>query len=126
LSKNFFLVIFFFYVAGSISLSAQETTTEKYWVFFKDKQVQGLTKSTELFEIAKSKISPRALKRRAKVRKADSLIDKRDLPVSRDYLSRLEDLGYKPAVVTNWLNGASFQLTQPDVCLLYTSPSPRD
>jgi len=115
LSKNLFLVIFFFYVAGSISLSAQETTTEKYWVFFKDKQVQGLTKSTELFEIAKSKISPRALKRRAKVRKADSLIDKRDLPVSRDYLSRLEDLGYKPAVVTNWLNGASFQLTQPDV-----------
>ena len=42
LSKNLFFVIFFFYVAGSISLSAQETTTEKYWVFFKDKQVQGL------------------------------------------------------------------------------------
>ncbi|MCH7755032.1 S8 family serine peptidase [candidate division KSB1 bacterium] len=115
MSKNLFFVLYFFYLASSIRLSAQEAAPEKYWVFFKDKQVQGLTKTTELFEIAKSKISPRALRRRAKVRKADKLIDKRDLPVSRDYLSRLEDLGYKPAVVTNWLNGASFQLAQLDV-----------
>ncbi|MCH8020418.1 S8 family serine peptidase [candidate division KSB1 bacterium] len=115
MSKNLFFVVYFFYLASSIRLSAQEAAPEKYWVFFKDKQVQGLTKTTELFEIAKSKISPRALRRRAKVRKADKLIDKRDLPVSRDYLSRLEDLGYKPAVVTNWLNGASFLLAQPDV-----------
>ena len=115
MSKNLFFVVYFFYLASSIRLSAQEAAPEKYWVFFKDKQVQGLTKTTELFEIAKSKISPRALRRRAKVRKADKLIDKRDLPVSRDYLSRLEDLGYKPAVVTNWLNGASFQLAQLDV-----------
>ena len=115
MSKNLFFAVFLFYLAGITNSSAQETEPEKYWVFFKDKQVQDLTKSTELFEIAKSKISPRALKRRAKVRKADNLIDKRDLPVSRDYLSRLEDLGYKSAVITNWLNGASFLLTQPDV-----------
>ena len=84
MSKNLFFVLYLFYLASSIRLSAQEAAPEKYWVFFKDKQVQGLTKTTELVEIAKSNISPRALRRRAKVRKADKLIDKRDLPGSRD------------------------------------------
>ena len=60
MSKNLFFAVFLFYLAGITGLSAQEAAPEKYWVFFKDKQVQGLTKSTELFEIAKSKISPRA------------------------------------------------------------------
>jgi len=115
LSKNLFFAVFLFYLAGITGLSAQEPAPGKYWVFFKDKQVQSLTKSTELFEIAKSKISPRALKRRAKVRKGENLIDNRDLPVSRDYLNKLKGLGYKPAVITNWLNGASFLLAPSDI-----------
>ncbi|TDJ03717.1 MAG: T9SS type A sorting domain-containing protein [Caldithrix sp.] len=115
LNRRFLSLIFIFYLAVFTNSSAQETAPEKYWVFFKNKQVHGLTKSTELLEIAKSKISPRALRRRAKVRKDDNLIDKRDLPVSSVYLSSLEELGYKPLVVTNWLNGASFLLTPPDI-----------
>ncbi len=115
LSKTLFSLGFLFYLFVLTNSSAQETPPEKYWVFFKDKQVQDLSKSNALLDVAKAKISPRALKRRAKIKKSGDLIDKRDLPVSTDYLNRLEDLGYKPAVITNWLNAASFYLEPSDI-----------
>ncbi|MFQ6116599.1 MAG: S8 family serine peptidase, partial [bacterium] len=54
------------------------------------------------------------MKRRAKVRAAVNLIDEHDLLVSKNYLNILEKMGHKPVVTSNWLNGASFWLSDSE------------
>lgn len=115
MNRAFAFSIFVVCVLLNSDCFSQDKPKAKYWVFFKDKQVTSLSKSNELLEIAKSRISTRALKRRRKVKKGSNLIDHHDLPVSRDYLSRLEAFGYKAVVVSNWLNGASYLLTAEEV-----------
>ncbi|MFQ5750763.1 MAG: S8 family serine peptidase, partial [bacterium] len=99
------------------TLFAQNThqSKAKYWVFFKDKELTSLSKTSQMLQQAKNQLSPRALKRRAKVRSPKNLIDEHDLPVSENYLKTLESMGHKPLVVSNWLNAASFRLNKTEV-----------
>ncbi|RMF57201.1 MAG: T9SS C-terminal target domain-containing protein [Calditrichaeota bacterium] len=87
------------------------TQTLKYWVFFRDKAVPAGERSLLLQE-AERRLSARARKRRAKMRAPGKLVDEADLPVSRVYLDKLVAAGFKPLVVSNWLNAASFRLTK--------------
>jgi hypothetical protein len=107
----------------SSNLAAQKEVAgkTKYWVFFKDKDLNNLSKSA-MIQAAKNNISPRSLKRRAKVRPWVNLVDEDDLPVSKNYLAILAKMGHKPVVVSNWLNGASFWLSPSEKKIVETLP----
>ncbi len=101
----------FFAVGGSSLFAAQNS---KYWVFFTDKQLSTLSKKSELLQAAKNNLTPHALKRRAKVRTPGNLLDEHDLPVSANYLQALKNIGHEPLVVSNWLNAASYFLSEAE------------
>ncbi|MFQ5863865.1 MAG: S8 family serine peptidase [bacterium] len=107
------LVVFVLVCATNLSAQKEVESQEKYWVFFRDKEDPHLSK-TSMIQAAKNNISPRALKRRRKVRPAVKLIDEHDLPVSKNYLNTLAKMGHKPVVISNWLNGASFWLSDSE------------
>ena len=110
----FWLVITVLFDLSILIAQDESKGQEKYWVFFKDKGPASLSKTAEMLESAKKNISTRALKRRAKVKTISNLIDDHDLPVSKDYLKILENLGHKPVVISNWLNAASFWLNNSE------------
>lgn len=106
------VLILFALMACFTNLLAQNENPgkQKYWIFFTNKAVPTLSK-TNMLEIAKEELTPRALRRREKVLAADKLIDEDDLPVNQTYLQGIENIGLKPVVVSRWLNAASYWLT---------------
>ncbi len=70
------------------------------WVFFVDKG--GETFSSDY-------PSTRALDRRAKMRESDSLLDWRDLPLSREYLNFFENRSWPLRNQSRWLNAVSLE-----------------
>lgn len=84
---------------------------QKYWIYFTDKGVSSseiaLLKSNE-----KSRLSERALERRAKVLPENRLIEENDLPVFDPYLNKIKAIGIEPIVKSRWLNAISAQLTE--------------
>ncbi|MCG8608833.1 S8 family serine peptidase [bacterium] len=102
-------------LGASVLLASQHSNeAQKYWVFFTDKG-QSLSKRADLISEIKDKLSMRALKRRAKVRRQNEIIDEFDFQVSEDYLSKLRSLGHEPVTVSNWLNATSLFLAAHDI-----------
>ncbi|MFQ5676939.1 MAG: S8 family serine peptidase [bacterium] len=116
------LPVYLLFVLWANTVITGEKQVSKYWVFFKDKRVTNPAQSAALLERAKARLSRRALKRRAKVRRPHELIDTHDYPVSETYLRRIEELGYQPVVVSNWLNAASFLLRESGILRLKNLP----
>ncbi len=81
------------------------------WIFFKDKG-KSLSK---YFEKPTMVVSEASLTRRSHVFKSGSLIDQTDLPVNKDYISRIENLGARIKNVTKWFNGVSCYVTKSDL-----------
>ncbi len=79
----------------------------KYWVFFTDKGLHSHQDTTKALEEVKKILTPRALRRRAKVLPADSIVDWRDIPVNPDYLRQVEETGAQIVHITRWFNGVS-------------------
>ncbi|MFZ5981646.1 MAG: S8 family serine peptidase [Candidatus Zixiibacteriota bacterium] len=88
-------------------LIEKQSETVKIWVFFTDKRVFNQAefdrKATEI------DISEKNLTRRAKVNR-DRVVFA-DLPVVRDYINAVADLGAKHRRTSKWLNAASFEVT---------------
>ena len=92
------------------ALNAQESG--KYWIFFTDKgrQTSGITLKKEMEHF--SHLNKRALKRRAKVKNEQNLVDRYDLPVYTPYITALKDLSIAPVITSRWLNAVSANLTE--------------
>lgn len=86
----------------------------KIWVLFTDKGVS--TDAEFAAAAARVQITPRAMKRRAKVDRDEIVFA--DLPVSRDYIEAIEALGAEHRRTTRWLNGASFEINYRVVGLI--------
>jgi len=111
------LLALFVLLEGTVQ--AQNTGSKKYWIYFKDKgtewpSVKSFQKGSKAYEIVKSNLSDRALARRAKL-SPEQLIDFTDLPVSVDYISKIEQHGVKPVVISRWLNAVSAFLSDEQV-----------
>ncbi|UCF77723.1 MAG: S8 family serine peptidase [Candidatus Eiseniibacteriota bacterium] len=95
-----------------VAFEAAPESTVTLWVFFKDKG--------EASEVAgavaemRTRFSPRALARRAKVR-AEPLVDWRDVPVPRDNIELLRNSGFTVRAVSKWLNAVSVRCRAGDV-----------
>ena len=88
-----------------------ESDTVLVWVFFTDKG-RSLNKYFEKPTLVVSKAS---LKRRAHVIKSGPLIDQTDLPVNRNYISKIESYGARIKNVTKWFNGVACYVAKSDL-----------
>ncbi len=84
------------------------------WVFFNDKGTIGPVNKT----LAKSTLSDKTLKRRAKVRPSDRLVDEKDLPVSPRYIEAVRDLGVGIRNESRWFNAVSAWIDADDLMQL--------
>ncbi len=98
---------------GAPSAQSQEQAeqAEKFWIFFKDKGPTALAKSAAALQEVKSRLSERALQRRARVAGENQLVDAYDLDVYEPYLKELAALGLTPITVSRWLNAVSVAAT---------------
>ncbi len=90
-------------------LADRNADTASVWVFFTDKAISG--REGFQAEAAAVSISPKVLKRRAKVNRDEVLFV--DLPVAPEYVDRVAALGGRLRRVSKWLNAASFNIA-PD------------
>jgi subtilisin family serine protease len=84
------------------------------WVFFKDKGEN----LSQYFANPESVVSERSLKRRAKVLPQDELISMMDLPVNQEYISELENIGFRVKQVSKWFNGVSGYMTKSEAGMI--------
>lgn len=85
-------------------------TPKKYWIYFSSKEEYSSLKKLSNAELASlSGVTERALQRRMKV--SQSTILPEDLPVSSNYLRRLEGLGVTIQNASRWFNAATAYLT---------------
>ena len=87
----------------------------KYMIYFKDKGISlanSLNKNSTIYKEALSQLSERAIERREKVMPADKIITYEDLPIKKDYVTQLENLGIKIQNKLNWFNAVSAYLTE--------------
>ncbi|MEJ5351461.1 MAG: S8 family serine peptidase [Melioribacteraceae bacterium] len=85
----------------------------KYFVYFKDKGLQEegiLRKNSPLFLQAEKELSTKAIERRKKVL-GDNYITYEDLPINKDYIQQLENIGIKIIHVLKWFNAVSCYLS---------------
>ncbi|MCK4352101.1 S8 family serine peptidase [candidate division WOR-3 bacterium] len=80
----------------------------KIWVFFTDKRIFTKSDYERALKKAENNLTIRARRRRLRVRRVGELCDFTDLPVYKEYVKTVEQLGSKRCVVSRWLNGASF------------------
>jgi hypothetical protein len=95
---------------------------QKYWVFFHDKGSVVLTKNSAAMQEARSRLSPRALARRAKVMPPDRLITEEDLPIAAAYVAALHQRGFEIIRESRWLNGVSILATEEEAEALRDLP----
>ncbi len=73
------------------------------WIYFSDKG----TTLKKYFNNPNAIVSERSLKRRAKVKPKNKLIDYTDIPIAEEYIKRVEELGVKIKHKSKWLNAVS-------------------
>lgn len=109
------LLVFSFQLTGIIYSQKlnPETTEYRYWIFFKDKGDYKpgdiLTPGSEIYNIAKSGLTEKALWRRAKVLTPEMLVNYNDIPVKQEYIDAVVKLGLTPHSVSKWFNGVSIK-----------------
>lgn len=82
-----------------------ENAAVKAWIYFTDKGSNIESK----IESAEAKLTPRALKRRERNRGADNLVDFKDVPVNKNYISEIRSLVQKIRHKSRWLNAVSVE-----------------
>jgi len=88
-------------------LNEKQTETVKIWVFFTDKQVFNQADFDQ--KAVEINISEKTMARRAKVGR-DRVVFA-DLPVARDYINAVVNLGAEHRRSSKWLNSASFEIS---------------
>ncbi len=110
------LTAFLFLTGLSFSQSlSPETISYRYWIYFKDKgeykQGDKLEPGSDAFNLAKSLLSEKALWRRAKVLPENEIVSYDDLPVSKEYIAGIKNLGLNINAVSKWFNAVSVTTT---------------
>ncbi len=93
-------------ISGDLDLTLNITAENEevhIWIFFTDKG----NNLTEYYNNPTMVVSEKSLQRRSKVLDANALISLTDLPVNENYVSELQNSGFKVKHRTKWLNGVS-------------------
>ncbi|MBI3586396.1 MAG: S8 family serine peptidase, partial [Ignavibacteriales bacterium] len=100
--------ILFFSIVVVGSLFSQPTSSQKFWITFRDRGTAGL-KSLSKSNAAELGLSERALWRRAKILSPNKLVDELDLPVDESYIVQLRAMGAKIHATSRWFNAVSVE-----------------
>jgi len=107
-----------FFVLASSFLSvapAQAQSTRHVWIYLNQRTPTSLSPE-------QLGITPRAMKRRAKVLPADKLIDKYDYPIPQSVIDQIRATGAKIRTVSRWLNAVSVEATDQQVRMISSIP----
>lgn len=111
---NAFVFVIAIFALSAISFSQKlnpETTDYRYWVYFKDKGENKpgmqILPGSEAYKLASAELTEKSLWRRSKVLSPENLVGYNDLPVLKEYIERIKQLGLKPHAVSKWLNAVS-------------------
>ncbi len=88
------------------------------WVFFRDKAVAGATAGSNPLNF----ISEPALRRRARVLPANTIVDEADYPVNEEYVKQVTPLVTRIRQVSKWLNAVSADATPSGVAGIESLP----
>ena len=105
-------------------LSVYSFPKDKYLIYFKDKGVtpgQTLNKTNALYKEAVNSLTERAIERRKKVM-GDEIISYDDLPISSDYLNKLNSLGIEIVHKLTWFNAVSAYIDDTQLTMLRKLP----
>ncbi len=89
-------------------------STFLFWVFFTDKKISTFSEYKEAIQKCFDSFTPKAIKRR-KLRGKKEIFDLSDLPVSKDYIKKIKDVGVKIRTKSRWLNGVSIEVTKEKI-----------
>jgi subtilisin family serine protease len=114
-----YLQIIILITISSISFSQSikpDSIAYRYWLYFKDKGEYKpdvkLIPGSEGWNLAKSELTEKALWRRSKVLADDELVSYHDIPVFKDYVYAVRQLGLTPNAVSKWMNAVSVFATK--------------
>ena len=98
---KFYKPVIFILLTLVFNINADEIPVgEKYWIFFTDKKHEVFLKDGKIFDGENPVISKRAISRRVKVLHPDNTFDISDVPVNREYIKQIEELGFKAIVLS--------------------------
>jgi hypothetical protein len=103
---------------ANVFRSARPDEQIAVWVFFADKGAAGRP--------GQDLVSPRALRRRARVLPANMLVDEGDLPVSAEYVRALGPFVTRIRQTSKWLNGVSVEATAAGAARIESLPFVRE
>lgn len=107
-----------------IAISAVIFPQEKYFVYFKDKGIQAnqkLAKQSEHYQEAVNQLSDRAIERRKK-NLGDDFITYDDVPIRKEYIEQIEELGIKIIHELKWFNSISVKLGANQIAVIKNLP----
>ncbi len=100
-------------------------TSVPVWVFFTDKGISTEQQYRRALTSAKSSLSERALRRRAKVHRGN-LVDFRDVAVKRDYVRLVVSKSVRKRQVLKWFNAVTVEATRSQIEEIAQSPFVRE
>ena len=107
-----------------IFLSSLVFSQEKYFIYFTDKGIENsnsLNKNSEAYIQAVEELSPKAIERRIK-NLGNDFITYDDLPIDKNYIYELENLGVQIIRKLSWFNSVSANLTADQIEIVKTLP----
>lgn len=107
-----------------IILSSQVFTQEKFFIYFTDKgteNTKSLNKNSSAYIQAVQDLSQKAVDRRIK-NMGEDFITYDDLPINKNYIDELENLGIQIIRKLTWFNSVSAYLNSNQIELLITLP----
>jgi len=105
-------------------LSSLVFPQEKYFIYFTDKGIENsnsLNKNSEAYIQAVEELSPKAIERRIK-NLGNDFITYDDLPIDKNYIYKLENLGVQIIRKLSWFNSVSANLTADQIEIVKTLP----
>ncbi|MBK7498741.1 MAG: S8 family serine peptidase [Ignavibacteriales bacterium] len=105
-------------------LSSLVFPQEKYFIYFTDKGIENsnsLNKNSEAYIQAVEELSPKAIERRIK-NMGNDFITYDDLPIDKNYIYELENLGVQIIRKLSWFNSVSANLTADQIEIVKTLP----
>jgi serine protease AprX len=89
--------------------------TMNVWIYFRDKGITSKTILRKRLEESRMGLRPHCLWRRGKVRNAEMLVDKHDLPLRAEYAENLIPKVTRVRTVSRWLNAMSVEATAAQI-----------
>ena len=103
------------YPTSSNKTTSKQDNKQKYWIFFQDKGPGILAKRSHRIQAAAQRLTARALKRRAKVRSQNNLVDETDIALYQPYLNTLTQNDLEIISRSRWLNAVTVFADTDDI-----------